>query len=585
MHRILYFAVIAVLVSGLVAFGCSSSGNYSSTAKSSQNTQDADNEQGQGDESPQDPFFTNGLTVVDQVTIGGDNGRLALDKNQKTCIVLQGSAYNMGYQMGYLMPEATSRLTSEFTRGVMADFIGLEGEEIPDVLYQFIINEVSILCNQALDVIPDNLEKEMRGIAQGTAARGYEVSFEDVLLLNEGIDALFSIFMSRTLPNIDRLSDVLEGLYQEWPQAREYIRLEGGEVLFPRANPYFMGCNEFVVSKTATVGDHVFHGRDFMFPTGDIYQDYACMGVYLPDEGYPFITATAPGFVGQATAVNSKGLSMGMDVVMGECTRSTPGLGCLLVLRDIVQNCSNLDEAVERMKAQDRGVSWIYVLADDEWSETYTNGIVVEEGMSEDENGQEFSGPDLLPLWEQWLLKPYIDRLDPQIVPDRGLMFRNQEWIYPREFWNINTNLTWGDDSKRFRIYFPDQIETWPDVVIATNNYIIPRMVLTTFSPWILLIRDVTERVWRYETLFDHIAPVYQDIDFNTARDLIDFLNPNQDIDYEYYEPGGQIEGHHAIIDNGELIMEALFGYYGPDAKHMTPWARIDLKPFLENVE
>jgi hypothetical protein len=43
-------------------------------------------------------------------------------------------------------------------------------------------------------------------------------------------------------------------------------------------------------------------------------------------------------------------------------------------------------------------------------------------------------------------------------------------------------------------------------------------------------------------------------------------------------EPGnGEIEGHHDIFDNQDLIMECLYGFYKPD----EPWIRVELKPFL----
>ncbi|MCD6570450.1 MAG: hypothetical protein J7L53_07080 [Deltaproteobacteria bacterium] len=48
-----------------------------------------------------------------------------------------------------------------------------------------------------------------------------------------------------------------------------------------------------------------------------------------------------------------------------------------------------------------------------------------------------------------------------------------------------------------------------------------------------------------------------------------------------HHTAGGSVHGHHAIIDNKNLIMEALFGYYGPDPDHRTPWARVDLAEFI----
>jgi len=563
------FIWLAVLLSVPLMFaGCNSSDDNDLIPTNTEQEAVSD-PGGQGD--------VDGLTIIDQVTIDGDTGYLAEDENGKPYLILQGSSYNMGYQMGALMPEGTFRMTAEYIARIVEGSLGITEEDNP-LLYNFLLGEVLTLCHDAVNshAIPSYLIVEMLGVADGARAKGYDVGFDNVLLLNEGYDALYSIFFTGKLPSIEKLKELLKnksGL-DEFIKTQE----EDGEerVVFPNANPYVLGCNEFVVSDGATLDGRPFHGRDFMFSTGGIYQDVACMGVYLPgaDDSYPFVCVTAPGFVGLTTALNSEGLSMGVDVVIGACTRSDPGLGCLLVMRDIIQHSSDLDEAIERMKNQDRGVSWLYAIADDEKSALYTYGVVAEEGMSD----PEFNGPDLLPSWEYWLLslgKDYIGMLDEEPLPEKGVMIRDQAWQFPPAFKDGGTQ----DDD----IYFPDQIETWPDVVIATNHYIIPRMVFTTFTPRISKISDISGSLWRYETLLGFMGGEYGYIDFGTARDLIDFLNPNSVYgDTGYYKAGGPVHGHHAIIDNTNLIMEGLFGYYGPDQEHKAPWARVDLNDFIE---
>jgi hypothetical protein len=167
---------------------------------------------------------------------------------------------------------------------------------------------------------------------------------------------------------------------------------------------------------------------------------------------------------------------------------------------------------------------------------------------------------------------------DGKLVVDRGIMVRDQAWEFPEEFKGIDISVPY--------LYFPEQIEEWEDVVMATNFFIIPRMRFTCFTPEILFIEKffMNRPVWRYETLYDVMDKCYGHIDFDVARDLADFLNPNSVFgNLGYYESGDiEIEGHHAIIDNQNLIMEALFGYYGPDPENKTPWAKIDLKPFVD---
>lgn len=518
-----------------------------------------------------------GFEVVKQVIINGDVGILAKlpGTPKKRCIVLTGKPYSLGYQMGNLLPIGTYNMAKVYTDNLLEEYAYVK-KGTP--LFNTVKNMATALAKSAVtedDAIPYYLLEEMKGVADGANAANSlykQITADDVLVLNEGLDSLYSILFTAKLPDTQG------------------------------ATKDILGCNGFVVSGKATVDGRVYHGRDFMLATGGVYQDEALMTVYIPDEGKPFVTLGAPGFVGLTTGINSQGLSMGVDVVFGSATRKTPGLGCLLVIRDIIQNCSNLDEAVERMKSQNRGVSWVYVIADDEKSIKYTNGIAVEEGMAVDDKGKEFNGPDILPWYTQLSMMELIKIL-PDETPDRGVITRPQDWEYPAQFEGLEN--------------FPPQIEKYDDVVIATNHYIHPRMVFTTFSPWMQFLQTnywkTSRTLLRYSDLAKRVTDKYGKIDFATARDLIDFMNPNRyyEIDYENsnvtitntgydeaisqnYEPwdrykvydkdignkpgNGEIEGHHDIFDNQDLIMECLYGYYNPD----EPWVRIDLKPFAD---
>ena len=492
-----------------------------------------------------------GFQAVKQVVINGDVGILAKHSkwSEKRCIVLTGKPYSLGYQMGRLLPGGTYNMVKTYTDNLLEEYAYVKKGT---TLFNTVKNMATSLAKAAVtkdEAIPDYLLEEMKGVADGANSANSsfkQITADDVLVLNEGLDSLYSILFTGKLPNT-------EGATKD-----------------------ILGCNGFVVSGNATVDGKVYHGRDFMLATGGIYQDEALMTIYIPEGGKPFVTIGAPGFVGQTAGINSQGVSMGVDVVFGGATRETPGLGCLLVIRDIIQNCSNLDEAVERMKSQNRGVAWVYVIADDEKSIKYTNGIVVEEGMAEDKNGKEFNGPDILPWYTEQSLKDLIEKLPPDEMPERGVMTRPQDWEYPAAFEGL-------DD-------FPPQTEVYDDVVIAANHYIIPRMVFTTFSPGMQFLQKnywkTSRTLLRYSDLAKRVTDKYGKIDFAIARDLIDFMNPNRKEEsvkngYEgwtRYEVDGEIEGHHDIFDNQELIMECLYGYYHAD----EPWVRIDLKPFVD---
>ncbi len=515
-----------------------------------------------------------GYKVIDSVTIGTDTGYLAENADGKRCIVLKGSSFNMGYQFGRLLPEATYKMTTEYPFNMVADFVGFSKESAPGLFY-LIFKAANALCKGAVEVekaVPPYLVEEMKGMAAGATDGGYDVRYEDVLLVNEGIDALYSIILSGIIPALNEANSILKD-----NESTGLVKLIGGRVLFPTANLNALGCNGFVVSGKATLGGNVYHGRDFMFPTGGYYHKTALMAVYLPDDGLPFVTLAAPGFVGLTTGLNAGGVSMGVDVVFGGATRATPGTGCLLVVRDIIQNSASLDDAVARMKSLNRGVSWLYVLADRDRSAKYTNGIVCETGMKEDNDGNEFTyAPDLFKDLERLLYSGLISKLDklPDARAEDGVMVRDQNWIYPQAFLNVPG--------------FDAQGEAREDLVIATNHYIIPNMVFTTFTPWMRLMagaeKETSESVARYDEFIKGLTSddVYGKINYDFAKNMIDFLNPNRHLDADdpwngYYTVNGRIGGHHDIFDNTALTMECLYGFYHPD----EPWAKVDLKPFL----
>ena len=507
-----------------------------------------------------------GYKVIDSITTGSDTGYLSENADGKRCIVLKGSPYNMGYQFGRLLPESTYKMTTEYPFNMVADFIGFSKESAPG-LFDLIFKTANALCKGAVEdkSIPAYLIDEMKGMAAGATDGGFEVKFEDVLLVNEGIDALYSIILTGAVPALQEANRILKE-----SESTGLVKFSGSKVLYPTANLNALGCNGFVVSGKATVDGRVYHGRHFMFPTGEHFHKEALMAVYMPDNGLPFVTLAAPGFVGLTTGLNAEGVSMGVDVVFGAATRATPGTGCLLVVRDIIQNSASLDDAVARMKKLNRGVSWLYVLADKDRSAKYTNGIVCEVGMKQDKDGNEFTdGSDLLPALSKPQYSSLIKELDNLPKAEDGVMVRDQNWKYPEAF--------------KGQKYFNEQIEERDDLVIATNHYIIPNMVFTTLSPWMKLVAGAEIKssltVERYTDLNKRLDEAYGAIDYEMARDLIDFMNPNRGgIWKDYYTIDGEIGGHHDIFDNGALTMESLYGFYHPD----EPWAKVDIKPFLQ---
>ncbi|MDY6861467.1 MAG: carcinine hydrolase/isopenicillin-N N-acyltransferase family protein [Thermodesulfobacteriota bacterium] len=566
-----------------------------------------------GEDDNEDFLESQGLTLINKVDVNGDWGYLAEFKNlnnpstvPKYCLVLTGAPYNMGYQASSLMPWQANKMLTEFMLvigleqlgylGIDLDPYSPEGQKAFGIIYELIIE----FAEEAESVIPDYIKEEFRGIVDGLNAAGYkDVTFNDVMLLNQGIDATYFFLMSVagkvynkkairrariTLLKLIRLLNEMnpEGKYSiDWPSVwntdySDFLKF---------------GCNEFIVSGKTTLNDEILHGRDFMFGTAGIYQDVSCVIVYLPDDGKPFVTVAPPGFVGHTVGVNIDGISMGQDVSQGDSYGSNMGVGSMMVIRHILQYGSSLQEAVDMVKEIPRGVPWIYVIGDDAIDENLGAGVTLEAGASE----PAFEGPDVLPLWEQRLLKRHIRKLD-DTFPDRGIMVRSAKWNFPPEFEIAGLSLSvpgkFYHDKETYtvKVEFPPQIEEDDNVLIATNHFLIPRMRFLQFDPAFFIVYAdgvLSDSVWRYEQMADLIMDkdYYGKIDFfgsdpempaeGSAGWIIDFLNTKRT---DYYKGGlfSEVPGHHVIINNTTKELKGLFGYMS------DPWVGINLPQFYE---
>ncbi len=641
MKRSVKFIVVFLFLVMLGFTGCST-GDHASGTSGDDSPKKIDN---LSDSATAEEFFdTQGLEIKQTVTKDGWTGYLAEFKGKvskgfivdyeestdynvvleehgpfsKKCMVLTGSPYALGYQAAILGHKEAYPMLTTYLKDLFVSELGSFGinvkpqhfEEVFELIYEC-AHEFNKMTEP---VIPQYLKDEMNGFADGMMDAGYpDIDYERVLTLNQAIDNTFYLISAVTgnvkvtdrnrkavwlaRKNLIKILLVNNGIKTETPEKYLTPKIDG------------FGCNEFAVTGSMTSNGHTWHGRDFMFATDNICQDSTMMVIYLPDAGYPFAAVTTPGVIGQTTALNSKGLSIGQDYVMTNITGETPGNGCMLVVRDIVQNCSNLREAIERMRSISRGVSWIYFAADDEVDPEYGNAVTLETIT----NQKKIQGPEELPLWEQLLFKKYItllddDQLDDEGYIDRGVMLRGMKWEFPENFkkydriieregrdsWDVFYDYA---DHYTSGIYFKDTIENNPEYVIANNHFMIPRLNLLHYEPLSflsILITGVSS--FRYDAIMDLIEKNTTDMRFfgegdtpdeNTAGWIIDFLNTQRENWWQYrdsnwdiddnvlYPEDIPVEGSKSIMDNDTREMISLFGY------NTDPWVRINLDNFV----
>ncbi len=260
--------------------------------------------------------------------------------NGKYLMHLEGDPYEMGYQQGCLAPEAVQRMTKEFVKSV------LEGYDIPEDMIPGLIKLGKEVAKENERYIPSEFIEEMKGIADGARDRGYDVSYEDVLLLNLGFDVVLSV---------------------AYPIATPIVAWQDKEGI---------ACDGFVAMDDATSDGRVLMGRSFMF-NPKIFHEVAMLIEQYPDRGHRFVSVSAPGFVGVTAAMSSAGIAVGMDMVPAMNTKPfVSGMGCLLTARQVVQYADELSDAVNMIKGSKRGVPWLYIIGDGQGREK--GGAVVE---------------------------------------------------------------------------------------------------------------------------------------------------------------------------------------------------------------
>jgi hypothetical protein len=460
----------------------------------------------------------------------------------KRAYYAEGDGARMGWLIGAMAEPDVARMAGDFVENVAFAFFStgpLSKDETLPRLKDLIVRIISAASERMLPDVPRQLLAEIDGIVEGCRAANPRTSVrrDRLLVLNLGIDCLLAhIYTGR--------------LFAERGVNPLLLRMP-------------IGCNAFSLSGDAAGGRHFF-GRDFMFPTADVFQDTACLMILAPDDpagrrGPAFVSQGAPGLVGSMAAMNESGLAVGVDMLPSRlCSPRRPGLNSLLLVRDCAQHCGTVDAAVERIREAPRGVSWLYPLADAAGS-----ACVIEAGLRLGP-GEPFPYFDHVPAYYRGRLPgiAYMSRMRARYgtpAPVNGMLVRGRDYRFPEEYirdWNeglwkafdrnwlailkdllgeflgsakglqswkdrlgamlVGTsysasmfvatgriNETWTDTNCPGPFYFAPQREQRPDVLIATNHCITPEMRLTSMSEWIALLTtgDSNDIQWRYDEL------------------------------------------------------------------------------------
>ncbi len=531
-------------------------------------------------------FGKTGIMAESRTAVNYDTGE------KKKVFYLEGSCYEMGFLLGMLAENDIAAMTGDFTNKVVFSFIGSKILEKITLLQEALVKIIYELSKNEFPKLPGDLQDEIRGIFDGCKSYNPKttVTLDRLIVLNLGIDILCSMVYSGDFP-LFRLKE-----------------LEPSDFRIP------VMCNAFSVFGKSAGNGHYF-GRDFMFPTADVFHKTASMIVYNPtgsDAGsvFPFVSLTAPGLIGSISAMNSNGVGIGVDMSPGcNCDSRNPGVNSLLLNRLCVQNGGSAEKMVEIIENTPRGVSWNYVIADGKQD----RACIAEAGKTGDI--VDLTG---IPLKD---FRPYLPDADfiskhKSSVFRKGVMVRWNDYKYPDGYLEYNQGL-WdaynkiNTDKKEIHpgaftargyinkrgekncpsvFYFCPQRETSDELLVVTNHFIIPEMRYFAMHPWTCKITEekADDIQWRYDELNHQILSTLQkhgEISYKSAKELISFLAP-EGKNSGYYAKNAKsgdgkeirIEGCVSLFDLKNRFVESHYGYYCDE------WVKITLPLYVNDA-
>lgn len=588
-------------------------------------------------------FDTDGYDIETEIEYPAGTGRYGIraksreainydTQKPKLAFYLEGTPYEMGYQMGYLAESEIGQMTTTFVEMIPVNFIDPHlpkdlKEKLGEIIDKWLDPNVKKLAES--DAIPQEFKDQIRGILDGCqkANPDTQVTLDGLQLLNYGIDVICSIVYEGSLP-------------QKYELSPSQFKLP-------------MMCNAFSLSGDMVEPGNHFFGRDFMFDTGDVFQNTACLIVYNPDctfngiQALPSVVQTAPGMVGSIVGINKNGMAMGVDMSPSHaCDPDNPGLNSLLLVRHSVQYGKDADAAVNRIREAKRGVSWLYPFAD---GSTGKAGVVETiKSIDYDTKDQlakffydiPFDSPKFKIIGE--IFKIYLAELK-RHLPDsdfikaniqqfndlkNGIFPRLSTYDYPSVYLENDTGL-WKcyndifklllgykhlhdnaldpdgyidrvieNSNATFKIekncpgpwYFAPLRKQNPGKVLVSNHFITPEMRYTSMHWWsallLLLTNEADDIQWRYDALSKLIdeARLQAPISKKIARWLIDFLNPLTGPFPGYYANNPRssdgkeirIHGSVSLCDLKAKSIESHFGYY------CDKWITISLPHYID---
>ncbi|MFO6422285.1 C45 family autoproteolytic acyltransferase/hydolase [Motilimonas sp. KMU-193] len=268
-------------------------------------------------------------------------GRLTLEQGVKT-LIMKGSHYEMGFQHGYLLAAQINTMiqqTQPAAIAVIAKTLQHDWDKAERAFHQG--------AKVAEEFVPECLLEEMRGIAEGAQAAGFDISLEQIQTWNTMYDQ-WCIYAHPYYWNV----------FDEENKGHYPAHGAGTRVLTGAGCSSFSAWDDTVGSD----GELIFcKNEDNLNLPGQLENRYIFISV--PDQGQPHLFLCFPGMVGFDGGFNTAGISV-MTQYDASIDETMRGYGLGVLTRLALLNATSLEQALDTFRHNPRRTGIAYHCAD-----------------------------------------------------------------------------------------------------------------------------------------------------------------------------------------------------------------------------